>query len=457
MLQSSDMIYNSKFLSKSKSSTGNRIATSISNFGFCETIIYSFSCTCEDKSNCDQCSECVSVSVSYEYCGNGGSGDVGSGDSGDINIGFGSGGEDSGIYIPNPYTGDADLNNPDFALAIQVSDFVETITNSNFALKSLMEDNSWLYPNIVQFMRDNGHEVSQVNKDAVVFALTNVIPVFKLNLPDWTFTNINLFHYDSFNLLLQSQENVNFTNQIVTKIQQNPTLYTSTKPFVIEKQINDTQLNPCLKGIMEKLKMATNSDIANVMAKLDATNEYNLTMKMGTVKPGNYAATTKVSKNNYLVTVTQNDFTTASKLYRATSLLHETIHAFMLSVVDDYNTYPTNAPFTDFPELFKIYVSKINNVDNAEIAQHEDMANKYVDAIASALEEYQTSTTGIPSSLADKQVFLDMAWSGLQNTDVFDTKFPLGSANRTRILARIGAELNGVYSQGQYAVGKPCN
>jgi hypothetical protein len=208
---------------------------------------------------------------------------------------------------------------------------------------------------------------------------------------------------------------------------------------------------------MEKLKMATNSDIANVMAKLDATNLYNLTMKMGTVNPGNYAATTKVSKNNYLVTVTQNDFTTASKLYRATSLLHETIHAYMLSVVDDYNTYPTNAPFTDFPELFKIYVSKINNVDNAEIAQHEDMANKYVDAIASALEEYQISTTGLPSSLADKQVFLDMAWSGLQNTDVFDTKFPLGSANRARILARIGAELNGVYSQGQYAVGQPCN
>lgn len=167
---------------------------------------------------------------------------------------------------------------------------------------------------------------------------------------------------------------------------------------------------------MEQLKMATNSDIANVMAKLDATNVYNLTMKMGTVNPGKYAATTKVSKNNFLVTVTQNDFTTASKLYRATALLHETIHAYMLNIVDDYNTYPTNVPFTDFPELFKIYVSKINNVDNAEIAQHEDMANKYIDAIASALEEYQTSTTGIPSSLADKQVFLDMAWSGLQGT-----------------------------------------
>ena len=236
-----------------------------------------------------------------------------------------------------------------------------------------------------------------------------------------------------------------------------PIIFNSVTPYLIEKEINDTQLNPCLKGIMEQLKMATNSDIANVMAKLDATNLYNLTMKMGTVNPGKYAATTKVSKNNYLVTVTQNDFTTASKLYRATALLHETIHSYMLSVVDDYNTYPTNAPFTDFPELFKIYVSKINNVDNAEIAQHEDMANKYIDAIASALEEYQTSTTGIPSSLADKQVFLDMAWSGLQGTAVYNKKSQEGIIDDTRITARIGAELNGVYSQGQYAVGQPCN
>ena len=128
----------------------------------------------------------------------------------------------------------------------------------------------------------------------------------------------------------------------------------------------------------------------------------------------------------------------------------------MLSVVDDYNTYPTNAPFTNFPELFKIYVSKINKVDTANDAQHEDMANKYVDAIATALEEYQANTA-IPSSLADKQVFLDMAWSGLQNTDVFDTKFPLGSANRTRILGRIVNDVTNVYSQGQYAVGQPCN
>jgi hypothetical protein len=227
----------------------------------------------------------------------------------------------------------------------------------------------------------------------------------------------------------------------------------------IENEIKNN-LDPCPSEVYEKLKNATNNDIASILAKLGATNIYNVEMKMGAMQnPGDAAETSKISKNNYLITVSPDSYTTASKLYRATYLLHEIIHAYMLSVVDDYNTYPTNAPFTDFPELFNVYVKKIHpgNVSDAiKIAQHEDMATKYVEAIASALEEYQWNTTGIPSS-SDKQIFSDMAWSGLQGTDVFNEKYPEGSAGRNRIKARIGAEQNGVYSQGQYAIGKPCN
>ena len=225
----------------------------------------------------------------------------------------------------------------------------------------------------------------------------------------------------------------------------------------IEDNIDDSALDPCTKEIMQKLKNTTNPDIAKVLQKFEPSTTYNVTMKMGTVLPGNFAETIKVSKNNYLTTFTQDTYTSTTKLYRATALLHETIHAYMLSVVDDYNTYPTNAPFTDFPELFKIYVSKFTAVTNANAAQHEDMANKYVYAISSALEEYQTSTTGIPTSLADKQVFLDMAWSGLRGTDVYNKKSQEGIINDARIFARIGAEQSGNYHQGQYPAGKPCN
>lgn len=224
----------------------------------------------------------------------------------------------------------------------------------------------------------------------------------------------------------------------------------------IEKQIDHTQLDPCPKEIMEQLKKATNSDIANVLTKLGASSIYNLTMKMGVMKyPQDFAETQKISKNNYLITVTQDTYTTATKLYKATALLHEMIHAYMLSVVDDYNTYPTNDPFADFPTLFKLYVER-NFPSGALVAQHEDMANRYVDAIASALEEYQLNTGG-PNSAADKQAFQDMAWSGLQGTNIFDKKYPIGSADKNRLDGRIRAEQSGGYSTGQYPIGKPCN
>ena len=135
--------------------------------------------------------------------------------------------------------------------------------------------------------------------------------------------------------------------------------------------------------------------------------------------------------------------------------MHETIHAYMLSVVDDYDTYPTNAPFNDFPDLFKLYVEKTYS-SGAVVAQHEDMANRYVDAIASSLEQYQANT-GFPNFISDKQAFLDMAWSGLHGTDAFNKKYPVGSADRKRFENRFSAELIGADYGGQNVIGQPCN
>jgi hypothetical protein len=126
----------------------------------------------------------------------------------------------------------------------------------------------------------------------------------------------------------------------------------------------------------------------------------------------------------------------------------------MLSVVDDYDTYPTNASFNDFPELFKRYVEKING-NNADYTQHEDMANKYVDTIASSLDEFQN--TDFLNFTSDKQVFIDMAWSGLQGTDAFNKKYPVRSRDRKRFENRFSTELIGADYGGQNVIGKPCN
>jgi hypothetical protein len=86
----------------------------------------------------------------------------------------------------------------------------------------------------------------------------------------------------------------------------------------------------------------------------------------------------------------------------------------------------TNAPFNDFPELFKRYVEKING-NNADYTQHEDMANKYVDAIASSLEEFQN--TDFLNFISDKQVFIDMAWVAYR-VPMLLIKISVGSGDR---------------------------
>ncbi|CAM2868704.1 hypothetical protein [Flavobacterium frigoris] len=223
----------------------------------------------------------------------------------------------------------------------------------------------------------------------------------------------------------------------------------------IEDNIDDTELDPCPKAIMEKLKTTTNNDIAVILKKLGANSVYTVNMKMGVMQYAqDFAETKKISKNNYLITVTQDSYSNATQLYKATALLHEMIHAQMLSVVDDYDTYPTNAPFNDFTELFKLYVEKLN-IDPV-VSQHEDMANRYVNAIASALEEYQKKIN-FPIFISDKQVFIDLAWSGLQGTDAYNKKYPGGSTDRKRLENTIIAEQIGTSYYGTNVTGKPCN
>jgi hypothetical protein len=68
-----------------------------------------------------------------------------------------------------------------------------------------------------------------------------------------------------------------------------------------------------------------------------------------------------------------------------------------------------------------------------------EMAEKYVDAMASALQEYDANYT-VPY-----QVYQDLAWGGLQETDTFK-KLPF--ADQQRILNVISTELTGADTNG---------
>ena len=222
----------------------------------------------------------------------------------------------------------------------------------------------------------------------------------------------------------------------------------------IEKKIDDSKLDPCPKAVMEQLKSGTNYDIAEILRILGANSIYNVNMVMKSA--GTYAETQKISAYNYEIRVDREKYTDGTTLFKATSLIHEVIHAYFLSIVDNYNYTPSTTLLT-FPDLFEIFVKKDHpDSKDKKDAQHKTMADRYVNAMASALQEYDNNSN-VPY-----QVYKDLAWGSLKDAPIFNATFPPGSADNIRILNRYSCESAGRpvvagTPNEQKPVGKPCN
>lgn len=445
--------------------------TSITISDFCQTIIYDYHCTQETPfctpGNCDGCSSCVSESISYWPCEDPTTIDqtIAEPISGS-SAGAGSGGNAlSGIYIPNPYNGDADINNAEFMLACQVTAYTNLLSQNFPSIGATLTFNPWMHSNIIDFVRNNGNELTPRNQNAIFFTLNNITPIFFLNLSHCTFTEINKIHYDTFQYLLSNPNNdgLSVLNEFITKNNQIPNTFTSIKPFIIEKQIDDNQLDPCSKGVFLQIKNTTNCDFAKILAKLGADNSiYKTTLKTAhniaidngqlvqVTDPANTVRTTQGVKYDYTMFVNP-DYTGKTKLYIASLLLHEIAHTYFFSLVDDYNMGAANS-FNELPILYNAAV--VNHFPINSDLHHEEIANTYVAAIAEALQEFQP---GLPL-----QVYSDLAWSGLEKTDIFNTLYPNGTIARLRILNRkraeqVGTTIDSGTPDEQIPMGQPCN
>jgi len=232
----------------------------------------------------------------------------------------------------------------------------------------------------------------------------------------------------------------------------------------IEDQIDDSKLDPCLKGVLNKLKNTTVCDIAEILTKLGANKSlYNTTIKSEPAPSGLPAQTVWNSPYNYTIYIS-TDYAGKTKLFIAASMVHEMVHAYFMSLFDDYhNSNPQNLnAYNDFASLFNYYVTlkRPSSINSADV-HHQQMATDYVDAIARSLQEYQT---GIPVSISatPDQIYSDLAWGGLSDAPVFDAIYPVGNPNRQRILNRYQAEGKGSLvgqgsTQAQSPISQPCN
>lgn len=233
----------------------------------------------------------------------------------------------------------------------------------------------------------------------------------------------------------------------------------------IEDQITPVNLTPCVSNVLESIKTLKQMDISKIFLKLGATNRYKTTILSENPSTGAPAAASYSSglPFNYKIQIS-TDYEGKTKLFIASILIHEMIHAYFFSIVDEYNSNPNNINkynLNSFPSLFQAFCDKRYPPSDSQDVHHLAMASEYVNAISRSLQEYQTGIP-VPENQIPDQIYTDLAWGGLSKAPVFDEKFPLGNPNRQRILNRLAAEQTG-YSIGagtkdeQKTIGKPCN
>ena len=235
--------------------------------------------------------------------------------------------------------------------------------------------------------------------------------------------------------------------------------------LIIEDEIVDANLDDCSKGILGELKTLQSTDIAEVIKRFgDLNAPYDWEIKTETPTNPNHAAETNwVLDSNgqgtpydYLTVIDPTYKNQATKIAVARTILHEAIHAYILSYVDDVIENNTDSTiinnFQDnFPAVWNFYVAQENGVavGNIEDAHHEQMAASFIEIIGDALAEYDNNQQ-------DSTYYEHLAWGALYNTDAWiSAQGPGGYIDFNEAEAIVIAN-NQEDTNGAAANGSPC-
>jgi len=228
---------------------------------------------------------------------------------------------------------------------------------------------------------------------------------------------------------------------------------------LIEDKIDDSLLDECTKDILNKLKDLQQNDIAKIIKRFDRQNSVfnmnfsqvpNLVNSQGQTLYGQCTGTN--TSLTYDIKLNANFFKNdgATNLGKATTILHEIMHALIFSVVD--NSSNPSPDIDDFPAIWSAFVVLKTGANNDN--SHTIMGNHYVNIMGAALQEYDT---GVPVTTGQtpQQLYTDLAWSGLFRLNM-PNPFPnLTSTDRARILSRKNAEMLNEYNNGVYPTNTP--
>ncbi|GAA6767678.1 hypothetical protein AAFH68_36280 [Flavobacterium sp. CGRL1] len=233
------------------------------------------------------------------------------------------------------------------------------------------------------------------------------------------------------------------------------------------EQINDDQLDPCGKSSLDRLKNLKQNDITKMLQRFGSSiSPYDVSIQKGPtpLNPNGFGSTIRISRNNYQIIINQDYLNGVTDLEPnspptdlsvATTIVHELIHAYFLSLVDQYQS-SGSSPLTDFPTLFEAYVRSTqpgSTSNDLADAHHAEIANWYIDIMASTLQEFNTGTP-VTQSANIQQIYKDLAWSTLQGTPIYNAK--LTAAEKERIQKTQAVEAKNKSRGSQNPTGKPC-
>lgn len=218
--------------------------------------------------------------------------------------------------------------------------------------------------------------------------------------------------------------------------------------FNEEKIVVSSDLPDCMGNILKSIQGITGTTIADMIQKFSGNVPgYDLVI-MPTVTDltiSGYVDKDLYDDSGQLIiwmNINPDAVSNATDVAIATTLMHESIHAYLIAF---YNNDPAAATQT-YPELFDRYSEKkvfYNNI------QHEFFATAFIADMALSLQKFTLKHNGFTY---DSDFYNDMAWKGLTGTKAF---MKLSDTKRKRIIDRIKAEQYKVENNGTVQRGQP--
>jgi hypothetical protein len=201
-----------------------------------------------------------------------------------------------------------------------------------------------------------------------------------------------------------------------------------------QAKISDREAPPCIQKVVDELTSLTQG-IGWIIQKFAGENP-NFDWRIVEGDLGDYqnAMTTTSLTEGYAVSTFDVDkFSSASDLSVARTMLHESVHAYLVS-----SSFADRLGFqSDYPTL----MSEYNNGKEPNDAHHTEMVVSFIEDIAISLEQYGN----LKGYSYDREFYRKLAWGGLESTQAFQEK---SSQEKEEINDLIRIELTGKDSNG---------